>query len=82
MKRVFYVSVITFLLVSLVLIPYPASAGTLGSLGDFGWGGLADTYCWVDPKERLVGILMQQYSPSLTHAGRRDFRNLAYQALI
>jgi CubicO group peptidase (beta-lactamase class C family) len=60
----------------------PASAGTLGSLGDFGWGGLADTYCWVDPKERLVGILMQQYSPSLTHAGRRDFRNLAYQALI
>lgn len=59
----------------------PASADTLGSLGDFGWGGLADTYSWVDPKEQLVGILMQQYSPSLTHAGRRDFRNLAYQAL-
>jgi CubicO group peptidase (beta-lactamase class C family) len=59
----------------------PASAGTLGSLGDFGWGGLADTYCWVDPKEQLVGILMQQYSPSLTHPGRRDFRNLVYQAL-
>ena len=58
-----------------------AGAGTLGSLGDFGWGGLADTYCWVDPKEQLVGILMQQYSPSLTHPGRRDFRNLVYQAL-
>ncbi len=56
-------------------------AGTLGSMGDFGWGGLADTYCWVDPKEQLVGILMQQYSPSLTHPGRRDFRNLVYQAL-
>jgi CubicO group peptidase (beta-lactamase class C family) len=59
----------------------PANAGTLGSLGDFGWGGLADTYCWVDPKEHLVGILMQQYRPSLTHAGRRDFRNAVYQAL-
>jgi CubicO group peptidase (beta-lactamase class C family) len=59
----------------------PANAGTLGSLGDFGWGGLADTYCWVDPKEQLVGILMQQYSPSLTHPGRRDFRNAVYQAL-
>jgi len=59
----------------------PASAGTLGSQGDFGWGGLADTYCWVDPKEQLIGILMQQYSPSLAHAGRRDFRNLVYQAL-
>jgi len=59
----------------------PANAGTLGSPGDFGWGGLADTYCWVDPKEQLVGILMQQYSPSLTHPGRRDFRNAVYQAL-
>ncbi len=60
----------------------PANAGTLGSLGDFGWGGLADTYCWIDPKEQLIGILMQQYSPSLTHAGRRDFRNAVYQALV
>ena len=60
----------------------PANAGTLGSLGDYGWGGLADTYCWVDPKEQLIGILMQQYTPSLTHAGRRDFRNTVYQALI
>ena len=60
----------------------PARAGTLGSQGDYGWGGLADTYCWIDPKEALIGILMQQYIPSLAHAGRRDFRNAVYQALI
>ena len=60
----------------------PENAGTLGSKGDFGWGGMADTYCWVDPQEELIGLLMQQYSPSLTHAGRRDFRNAVYQALI
>ena len=59
----------------------PAKTGTLGSRGDFGWGGLADTYCWIDPQEDLIGILMQQYSPSLTHPGRRDFRNAVYQAL-
>lgn len=59
----------------------PARVGTLGSRGDFGWGGLADTYCWIDPREELIGILMQQYAPSLTHPGRRDFRNLVYQAL-
>jgi len=60
----------------------PALAGTLGSAGDYGWGGLADTYCWCDPQEKLVGILMQQYIPSLHHAGRRDFRNAVYQALL
>lgn len=59
-----------------------ARAGTLGSTGDFGWGGLADTYCWVDPKESLIGILMQQYVPSLWHPGRRDFRNAVYQSLL
>ncbi len=56
-------------------------SGTLGSTGDFGWGGMADTYCWIDPKEQLIGILMQQFIPSLHHAGRRDFRNTVYQAL-
>lgn len=52
-----------------------------GSVGDFGWGGLADTYCWIDPKEQIVGILMQQFMPSLTHSGRLDFRKAVYNAL-
>ncbi len=60
----------------------PANAGTLGSRGDYGWGGMADTHCWVDPKEALIGILMQQYSPSLTYASYQDFRNAVYQALL
>ena len=49
-----------------------------GSQGDFGWGGLADTYCWVDPARDLVAILMQQFMPSLHHPGRRDFRDAVY----
>jgi CubicO group peptidase (beta-lactamase class C family) len=59
----------------------PANTAAAGSRGDFGWGGMADTYCWVDPEKELVAILMQQYLPSLHHAGRRDFRNVVYQAL-
>ncbi|MDH3386258.1 MAG: beta-lactamase family protein [Gammaproteobacteria bacterium] len=59
----------------------PAHTAAAGSAGDFGWGGMADTYCWVDPAEQLVAILMQQYLPSLHHAGRRDFRNVVYRAL-
>jgi hypothetical protein len=35
----------------------------------------------VDPDKQLVAILMQQYMPSLHHAGRKDFRDAVYQAL-
>jgi CubicO group peptidase (beta-lactamase class C family) len=59
----------------------PSDTAAAGSLGDFSWGGMADTYCWVDPKQQLIGILMQQYLPSLHHAGRKDFRDCVYQAL-
>ena len=59
----------------------PSDTAAAGSLGDFSWGGMADTYCWVDPKQQLIGILMQQYLPSLHHAGRKDFRDRVYQAL-
>ena len=59
----------------------PADTAAAGSLGDFGWGGMADTYCWVDPQQQLIGILMQQYLPSLHHAGRQEFRDCVYRAL-
>ncbi len=60
----------------------PATAAAAGTRGDFGWGGMADTYCWVDPEQELIAILMQQYLPSLHHAGRKDFRDAVYRALI
>ncbi len=56
-------------------------ADQIGSIGDFGWGGMADTYCWIDPVEDIVGILMQQYMPSMTHSGRLDFRRAVYNSL-
>jgi CubicO group peptidase (beta-lactamase class C family) len=59
----------------------PRDTAAAGSLGDFSWGGMADTYCWVDPQQQLIGILMQQYLPSLHHAGRKEFRDCVYQAL-
>ena len=59
----------------------PTQTAASGSKGDFGWGGLADTYCWVDPEQDMVAILMQQFRPSLHHAGRKDFRDAVYRAL-
>lgn len=59
-----------------------ARSGTLGSAGDCGWGGNAETYFWVSPGERLIAILMAQCLPSLTYPIRNDFRTLVYQALV
>ena len=35
----------------------------LGSPGMFGWDGLATTLYWIDPKERMVSILLTQHLP-------------------
>ncbi|MDP2918889.1 MAG: serine hydrolase domain-containing protein [Dehalococcoidia bacterium] len=52
------------------------------SLGSYSWGGAFCTYAWVDPKEKVIGIVMTQVSP-YTHLNiRQEFVGLAYQALV
>jgi CubicO group peptidase (beta-lactamase class C family) len=58
-----------------------AESALPGSVGEFGWAGAASTYYWVDPKEKLVGILMTQYMLGLDHP-QNDLQVLAYQALL
>ena len=52
----------------------------LGRLSD-SWGGILGTSFWVDPKERLIGVMMIQRYP---HPDRLDevFQTLAYQAVL
>ncbi len=52
-----------------------------GSVGEFGWAGAANTYYWVDPVEKLIGVLMSQNMMGFD-APELDFRVLAYQALV
>ncbi len=59
-----------------------ALSGMMGSVGAHGWGGYANTHFWVDPVEKIVGILMMQYLPSGTYPVTNDFRTLVYQALL
>ena len=59
-----------------------AGSGTMGSVGDYGWGGNAETYFWVSPQERLIAILLSQSMPSFTYPIRNEFRSLVYQALV
>jgi CubicO group peptidase (beta-lactamase class C family) len=63
-----------------------ARRGRLGSNGQFGWSGAGGTWYTVDPKERLVAVLMTQHLPQgLTSDPRKpvvDFSNLVYQSLL
>lgn len=58
-----------------------AQTGVLNSDGSFGWSGAAATNFWVDPQERLVGIIMVQLMDNMLPF-QQDFRALAYQALV
>lgn len=53
-----------------------------GSVGDYYWGGATGPYFWVDPREKLVAVLMLQASDiQLRTYYRSLLRNLVYQAL-
>lgn len=49
------------------------------SNGSFGWDGAFGTHFWVDPKEKLIGVLMVQ-TPGT--GVTRDFENAVMQAVI
>jgi CubicO group peptidase (beta-lactamase class C family) len=53
-----------------------------GSVGDFSWAGITGTYFWVDPKEKLVTVLMIQVPQATIGPYFRQTRTLVYQALI
>jgi len=60
----------------------PVRAQTLGSPGDFGWGGMASTVYWVDPAEDMVVIFLTQLTPSSSYPIRKELRALVYSALV
>jgi len=55
-------------------------AGTQGSPGEFNWGGYGGTYFWIDPKEKLVGVLMMQ-APTPRGYYRALYRSMVYSAM-
>jgi len=58
-----------------------ARSATIGSEGEFGWGGLASTSFFVDPVEDMTVIFMSQLIPSSSYPIRQELRALAYGAL-
>lgn len=52
------------------------------SNGSAFWAGAFGTYSWIDPEEELVGVFLMQLTPN-GHLGIvREFRELAYEALL
>lgn len=59
----------------------PALARMPGSVGDFGWGGMASTYFWTDPVEELTCVFFTQLVPSSSYPSRVELKALVHGAL-
>ena len=59
----------------------PVETQTVGSKGEFYWGGAASTIFWVDPAEDLVAIFMTQLMPSATFNFRGQLKSIVYGAI-
>ncbi len=59
-----------------------AATGIVGSEGTYSWGGAANTYFWIDPKEELIGIFMTQLMPWGSYPVHDEFKVLVYQAIV
>ncbi len=58
-----------------------ADAKSLGSVGQYYWGGAYSTYFFIDPKEKLISILMTQLQPYSNFYSEK-MRQFVYQALV
>jgi CubicO group peptidase (beta-lactamase class C family) len=53
-----------------------------GSAGDYFWGGATGPYFWVDPREKVIAVMMLQESNMQRRTHYRSLlRSLVYQAL-
>ena len=66
---------------SVQVVTDPIAAGYRVSPGTFGWDGAHGTHFWVDPKEKIVGIMLIQTSNPNRQLDR-DFESAIMQAVI
>lgn len=59
-----------------------ARSNSIGSVGEYFWGGAASTVFLNDPKEDLIMVFMTQLMPSSTYPLRDQMRVALYQSLI
>jgi len=60
----------------------PGRTATVGSEGEYYWGGAAGTAFWIDPKEHMIGVFLINVLPPTTAPAGDQFKRMAYEALI
>jgi len=66
---------------SVEVISDPVAAGRRVSKGSFGWDGAYGTHFWVDPQEKLIGVMMIQ-TDNPDRQVDRDFESAVMQAVV
>jgi CubicO group peptidase (beta-lactamase class C family) len=64
---------------SVQVINDPVASNFRVGTGSYGWDGAFGTHFWVDPKEKVVGLLMVQTS---SQELMRDFENAIMQSIV
>ena len=60
----------------------PGRMGVPGSAGDWGWGGMASTYFWIDPVHAFMCVFFTQLVPSGAYPTRAELKALVHGALV
>ena len=66
---------------SVQVISDPIAAGQRVSKGSYGWDGAFGTHFWIDPVEKIVGVMMIQTDNSVRQLDR-DFESAVFQAIV
>ena len=59
----------------------PGKTATVGSEGEYYWGGAAGTSFWIDPKEHMIGVFLINVLPPTGIPAVDQFKRLTYLAL-
>ena len=53
----------------------------ISNIGDFGWGGMASNYFWIDFEKGYTAVFMTQLLPSASYPNRKELKKLVHQSL-
>lgn len=68
--------------ISWSIITDPSVEGNFASRGTYSWGGLGNTYFFIDPVEKITVILMTQIVPYGIYPIRTELKEIIYKALL
>jgi len=49
-----------------------------GPAGQYGWGGAASTYFWIDPQSEFIFVFLTQLMPSYSYKIRSELKRIVY----